>query len=335
MQPRIVVTRRIPDPALELLARAGKMWLSPHDRPLTRTELQRSVSGADALVTLLHDRVDGPLLDAAGPQLRCVANVAVGYDNIDVAAATERGVVVTNTPGVLTDATADLAMALILAVTRRLGDGERLLRARIPWSWHMFFMLGTGLQGKTLGVIGLGAIGQATARRARAFGMNIAYTSRRPAPREVEAELGGARRLPLDELLSTADVVTIHVPLSPNTHHLIDAERLRQMRPEAYLINTARGPIVDERALARALKTQELAGAGLDVFEREPEIDPELLELDNVVLVPHLGSATVETRTAMAVLAAQNVIAVLRRERPPTPINPEVLDPAGAPAPGA
>lgn len=335
MQPRIVVTRRIPDPALELLEPAGEMWLSPHDRPLTESELQDAVSGAHALVTLLHDRVDGPLLDAAGPQLRCIANVAVGYDNVDVAAASERRVVVTNTPGVLTDSTADLAMALILAVTRRLGEGERLLRARRPWSWNMFFMLGTGLQGKALGVIGLGAIGQATARRARAFGMNIAYTSRHPAPGEIEAELGGARRLPLDELLSTADVVTIHAPLTPDTHHLIDERRLRRMRPEAYLINTARGPIIDEAALARALKRREIAGAGLDVFEHEPDVDPGLLELDNVVVAPHLGSATIETRTAMAVLAAQNVIAALRGERPPTPVNPEVLDPAAAPSPSA
>lgn len=327
MQPRIVVTRRIPDPGLALLGDAGEVWLSPHDRPLTAAEMQQQARGARALVTLLHDRVDGPLLDAAGPELRCVANVAVGYDNIDVAAATERGVLVTNTPGVLTDATADLAMALILAVTRRIGEGERLVRARTPWSWHMFFMLGSGLQGKTLGVIGLGAIGQATARRARAFGMEIAYTNRRPASAEIEAELGGARALELDDLLAAADVVTIHAPLTPDTHHLIDAARLRQMRPQAYLVNTARGPIVDEAALARALQGNEIAGAALDVFEHEPDVDPALLELDNVVLVPHLGSATIETRTAMAVLAARNVIAAVQGERPPTPVNPEVLGP--------
>jgi glyoxylate reductase len=320
-----VVTRRIPDAGLELLQGAGEVWLSPHDRALTDTELQAAVLGAHALVTLLHDRVDRTLLDAAGLQLRCVANVAVGYDNIDVAAATEREVLVTNTPGVLTDSTADLAMALILAVTRRLGEGERLVRAREAWSWHMFFMLGMGLQGKTLGVIGLGAIGQATARRARAFGMNVAYSGPRRAPDDVEAALGGARRLELDELLGTADVVTIHIPLTPATWHLIDAERLRRMRPGAYLINTARGPIVDEAALAQALSRHAIAGAGLDVFEHEPEVDPRLLELENVVLAPHLGSATIETRTAMAVLAAQNAIAVLRGEPPPTPVNPEVL----------
>jgi glyoxylate reductase len=286
------------------------------------------VRGASAVVTLLHDRVDDRFLDAAGSGLRCVANVAVGYDNIDVAAASARGVLVTNTPGVLTDATADLAMAMILAVTRRLGEGDRLLRARRPWSWHMFFMLGSGLAGKTLGIVGLGAIGAATARRARAFGMEIVYTSRRAAPPELEASLGGARRFSLAELLSTADIVSLHVPLRDETRHLIDGDALAAMRPGAYLINTARGPIVDEDALVHALRSGTIAGAALDVFEHEPDVHPGLLELDNVVLLPHLGSATIETRTAMAVLAARNVRAVLGGEPPLTPVNPEVLGPA-------
>ena len=319
-KPRIVVTRRLPDEALELLGEASEMWLSPHDRPLAEDELHAAVADADAAVTMLHDRVDGPFLDAAGDQLRCVANVAVGYDNIDVDAARERDVIVTNTPGVLTDATADLAMALILMATRRLGEGERVVRTGEPWAWDMFFLLGTGLQGKTLGVIGLGAIGQATARRARAFGMEIVYHGRRRAPEEVEAELGGATRVELDELLATADVVSIHSPLTPETHHMIDARRLELMRPDAYLVNTARGPIVDEAALVQVLRDRKIAGAGLDVFEREPEVDPGLLELDNAVVVPHLGSATIETRTAMAVLAAENAIAVVRGETPPTPV---------------
>ena len=321
----IVVTRRIPDPALELLQAAGDVWISPHDRPLTAEELQAAVHGADAVITLLHDPVDAALLDAAGPQLKCIANVAVGYDNVDVAAATERGVVVTNTPGVLTDSTADLAMALILMVTRRLGEGERLIRSREPWSWHMFFLLGSSLAGKTLGVIGLGAIGQATAKRARAFGMEIVYAGPRRASEETEAELGGARRLPLMQLLASADVVTVHTPLTPETRHLIDSTALRQMRPDAYLVNTSRGPIVDEAALAKALRDNRIAGAALDVFENEPEVHPALLERDNVVLIPHLGSATIETRTAMAVLAADNALAVLRGGKPPTAINPEVL----------
>jgi glyoxylate reductase len=239
-----------------------------------------------------------------------------------VPAAAQRGVIVTNTPGVLTDATADLAMALILSATRRLGEGERRVRSGEPWSWDMFFLLGHGLTGKTLGVIGLGEIGQATARRARAFGMKIAYSARHRAPEEVEQALGGARKLELDELLASAAVVSIHCPLTPQTRHLIDARRLALMGSDAYLVNTARGPIVDEQALAQALRAGSIAGAALDVFEHEPAVDPGLLELDNVVLIPHLGSATIETRTAMAVLAARNAIAVLAGQPPPTPVSP-------------
>jgi glyoxylate reductase len=316
---RIVVTRRIPDPALELLRGAGDVWLSPHDRPMTTAELHAAVAGADAVVTLLHDRVDDAFLDAAGPGLRVVANVAVGYDNIDVPACARRGVVATNTPGVLVDATADIAMALILIATRRLGEAERMVREGGTWSWNMFFMLGAGLQGKTLGIVGLGQIGAATARRARAFGMRIAYAGRRRADAGIEAELG-AEMLELDELLATADVVSIHTPLSDATRHLIDARRLALMKATAYLVNTSRGPVVDEAALAAALRDGTIAGAGLDVFEREPEIDPGLRGLENVVLIPHLGSATVETRTAMGVLAAQNAAAVLAGKDPPTPI---------------
>jgi glyoxylate reductase len=316
---RFVVTRRIPEPALQELRRAGDLWVSPHDRALAPDELRAAVAGADAIVTLLHDRVDGALLDAAGSQLCCVANVAVGYDNVDVAAAGDRGVVVTNTPGVLTDATADLAMALILMVTRRLGEGERRIRSRVPWAWHMEFMLGAGLQGRTLGIVGLGDIGRAVARRARAFGTEIAYSGRRRADEATEAELG-ARRLELDDLLGAADVVSLHLPLTPETHHLIDATRLARMRADAYLVNTARGPIVDEAALAAALREGRLAGAALDVFEGEPEVHPELVGLENAVLVPHLGSATVETRTAMALLAARNAIAVAAGREPLTPV---------------
>ena len=310
MAARIVVTRRIPDPAIELLRGVGEVWVSPHDRPLSTEELHSAVAGTDAAVTLLHDRVDDAFLDAAGPGLRIVANVAVGYDNVDVAACAGRGVVVSNTPGVLTEATADIAFGLILMATRRLGEGERLIRSRTPWSWSMFFMLGTGLQGKTLGIVGLGKIGQATARRARAFGMDVVYAGRRRAPEEVEAELG-ARFLPLEELLATADVVSLHCPLSAETRHLIDAAALGRMQPSAFLVNTTRGPVVDEAALAEAVRAGTIAGAGLDVFEHEPEVHPALLDLENVVLIPHLGSATVETRTAMGVLAAENVAAVL------------------------
>jgi glyoxylate reductase len=324
-EPKIVVTRRIPEPAVELLREAGDVWVSPEDRPLETEELHDAVKGADVAVTLLHDKVDDAFLDAAGDQLRAVCNVAVGFDNIDVPAATKRGVLITNTPAVLTEATADLAMTLILAVTRRAGEGERLIRAREPWSWHMFMLLGMGLQDKTLGVVGMGAIGQSLARRAKAFGMEIVYSDARQASAEVEQELG-ARRVELDELLRTADVVSIHAPLMDETRHLINADTLGLMKETAYLVNSARGPIIDEAALVDALKAGEIAGAGLDVYENEPETHPGLLDLDNVVLLPHLGSATIETRTAMGVLAAKNAIAVLKGERPPTPVNPDVLD---------
>jgi glyoxylate reductase len=221
---------------------------------------------------------------------------------------------------VLTDATADIAFALILMATRRLGEGERLIRTGVPWSFNMFFLLGTSVQGKTLGIVGLGQIGTATARRARAFGMEVVYSGRRAADAALEQELG-ARRVDLDELLATSDVVSLHCPLTEETRHLIDGARLRQMKPSAYLVNTTRGPVVDEGALAEALRDGVIAGAGLDVFEKEPEVHPGLLELENVVLIPHLGSATIETRTAMAVLAARNAIAVLDGVDPPTPVN--------------
>ena len=323
-EPRLVVTRIIPEPALELLREAGETWVSDRDRPLERAELHEAVRGATAVVTLLHDRVDAEFFDAAGSQLRCVANVAVGYDNVDVAEATRRGVLITNTPGVLTEATADLTLALILMVTRRLGEGERMVRAGERWSWSMFFLLGMGLQDKTLGIVGLGAIGTAVARRARALGMRITYADAQRADAEVEAELEAAF-VGLDELLAKADVLCLHCPLTEETRHLIDAERLRQMKPTAFLVNTARGPIVDEAALAEALRERRIAGAALDVYEHEPDVHPGLLEVDNSVLLPHLGSATLETRTAMAVLAARNAIAASSGQPPLTPVNPEVL----------
>jgi glyoxylate reductase len=316
---RIVVTRAIPEPALAELRAAGDTWVSPHDRALTVGELHAAIRGADAVVAMLHDRVDDAFLDAAGDGLRVVADVAVGYDNVDVPACARRGVVVTNTPGVLTEATADIALALILIATRRLGEAERLVRRGEPWAWSMTFLLGAGLQGKTLGIVGLGQIGRATARRARALGLEIAYTGPRRAAEAVEAELG-ARFLPLDELLETADVVSLHCPLTAETRHLIDAPALARMKPTAFLVNTTRGPVVDEGALVDALRGGAIAGAGLDVYEREPLVHPGLLELENVVLLPHLGSATVETRTEMALLAARNVVAVLGGHEPPTPV---------------
>ncbi len=319
--PRIIVTRRIPDEALDVLSEAGgEVWVSPHDRPLTTDELHEAVAGADAVVTLLHDRVDAAFLDAAGDQLAVVANVAVGYDNADVPAMIDRGVTFTNTPGVLTEATADIAFALVLMSTRRLAEGDRMIRAGGSWSWNMFFMLGNGLQGKTLGIVGMGQIGAATARRARAFGMKIAYTGRHRAAAELDAELDATYIESLDDLLATADVVSLHCPLSPETRHLMDSRRLGLMKPTAHLINTTRGPVVDEAALVDALAAKVIAGAGLDVFEEEPKVHPGLITLENVTLIPHLGSATIETRTAMGVLAARNAVAVLRGQAPLTPV---------------
>lgn len=287
---------------------------------MTPDELAEAVSGADAVVSMLHDRVDGAMLDAAGPSLRVVANVAVGYDNVDVPALDSRGVLLTNTPGVLTDATADLAFGLLLMCTRRLGEGERLVRSRTPWAWHFSFMLGSGLQGKRLGIVGFGQIGRAVARRARAFGMEVVYTARHRVDEEAENEVD-AEYLPMSELLESSDVVSLHCPLTTETRHLIDGSALERMKSSAVLLNTSRGPVVDERALARALREGSIAGAGLDVFENEPAVEPELLELDNVALAPHLGSATTETRTAMAMLAARNVAGVLDGSGAVTPVN--------------
>ena len=317
--PRIIVAGRIPDAGLDVLRPHGNVWGWKHDDPIETDELYGRIVHADAVLTLLTTKVDHAFLDAAGPQLKVVSNVAVGYNNIDVAACRERGVVATNTPGVLTDATADIAMALVLMVTRRLGEGERIIRSGKPWQWGMFMLLGSGLQGRRLGIIGMGSIGQALARRATAFGMTVAYSNRRAVAPEIEAELG-ADRLDLDELLATSDVVSINCPYSADTHHLIGPEQFELMRPSAYLVNTARGPIVDEAALLRALRSGEIAGAGLDVYEHEPVLEPGLADLDNAVLIPHLGSATIETRAAMATLAARNTVAVLAGQPPLTPV---------------
>ena len=317
---RVVVTGRIPKPGLDILRRDGHevdVWDSEEQQP--REQLLEQVRGADALLTLLTEQVDAELLDAAGDQLQVVANVAVGYNNVDVDACRERGVVVTNTPGVLTDATADIAMALILMTTRRLGEGERIIRSGTPWQWGMFYLLGSGLQHKTLGVVGLGGIGAATARRARAFGMNVIYSSRSQAPRELELELG-AHRVDMDTLLATSDVLSLHCPYTPSTHHLLSTDEFAAMKPTAYVVNTARGPVVDEAALVEALRSGQIAGAGLDVFEDEPQVHQGLLECENAVLVPHLGSATVETRTAMATLAADNAVSVLAGRGAVTPV---------------
>jgi glyoxylate reductase len=316
---RFVVTGRIPEPAVALLREAGEAEVADTDAPLSDDELTALVAGADAIVALLHTRVDAALLDAAGPQLRCVANAAVGFDNVDLAAAAARGVAVANTPGVLDDATADLTLALLLAVSRRLGEGDRMIRSGTPWAWSMSFLLGHDLRGKLLGIVGLGGIGRRVAERARAFGMRIAYHGRRAADPELVAALE-AERMELEQLLAAADAVSLHCPLTAETRHLLSAERLALMKPGSILVNTARGPIVDEAALVGALRDGPLAAAGLDVYEHEPAVEPGLLELENVTLAPHLGSATVETRRAIAELAARNAIAAVRDEPLPTPV---------------
>jgi glyoxylate reductase len=318
---RLVVTGKIPQAGLDVLASAGisvEAWNG--DETATRAELLKMVVGADILVTLLTEKVDAELLDASGPQLKAVCNVAVGFNNIDVAACTSRKVRVTNTPGVLTEATADIAMALILMSTRRLAEGERVIRSRTPWQWGMHYMLGAGIQGRQLGIIGMGAIGSATARRARAFGMTIAYSGRSNASEDLEQELS-MRRMSQEELLATSDVVSIHCPSNDSTLHLFGAQQFELMKRSAFLINTARGPIVDEAALVAALESRQIAGAGLDVFENEPTVHQGLINRDDVVLIPHLGSATLETRAAMATLAANNAVRLARGDEPLTPVN--------------
>lgn len=310
--PSVLVTRKLPSSVLSKLDAVGDVDVHTGDS-LSPADLRARVADKTALVSVLTDQVDRSVIDAA-PNLKVIANVAVGYNNIDVGYARARGIAVTNTPDVLTEATADLTWALILAITRRLSEGERLVR-RGDWKgWALDFMLGSELRGKQLGVVGFGRIGQAVAARAPAFGMRVAYTSRRPA------DAPNAEHMSFDRLLSTSDVVSIHLALTSETRHLVDKLALTRMKRSAYLVNTARGPIVDEAALAWALQEHLLAGAALDVFENEPAVHPDLFKLENVLLVPHLGSATRETRTAMADLAVENVLAVLAGRPPLTPV---------------
>jgi glyoxylate reductase len=314
-RPRVVVTRRIPHDGIALLETFFAVDENVDDRPYTPGELAERARDADALIALLTDRIDEPLL-ARCPRLKIVANVAVGYDNIDVAAAARHGVAVTNTPGVLTDATADFAFTLLLATARRVLPADRYVREGRFHGWEMMGFLGGDLAGRTLGIAGFGRIGQAVARRGRGFGMEVIYADEFPAPPAVEEELG-ARRVDKATLIASSDYLSLHLPLIVETRHYIGEPELLAMKRDAYLVNTARGPIVDEAALARALRSGQIAGAGLDVFEREPQVEPELLELDNVVLAPHIASATVETRSKMALIAAENAIAAVSGATPP------------------
>ncbi len=316
----ILVTQRVPEPALDRLRQIADVDVNPDpDRVWTSDELLAQVPTRRAILAMLTNRIDSRLLDAA-PDLEIVANMAVGYDNVDLAAANERGVVVTNTPGVLTETTADLAWALLLAVARRVAEADRFVRAGRWTAWGPMLMLGTDVHGKTLGIVGLGRIGQAVARRAQGFGMRILYHQRRRAPADLEGSLG-AQYASLDDLLRAADFVSLHTPLTAETTHLIDRSALEKMKPTAYLINVARGAVVDEAALADALTSHRIAGAGLDVFEHEPDVAPALRTLDNCVSVPHIGSASLETRTRMALIAAENIVAVLSGHPPPNVVN--------------
>ncbi len=323
-RPRVYVCRPLPKEALDLLRARTEMRLWEQDAiPPPREVLLREVGEIDGLLSLLTDRIDAELLDRA-PRLRVVANVAVGFDNIDIPAATARGVVVTHTPGVLTETVADFAMALILGVARRLVEADKYTRADRWRSWEPMLFLGQDVHQATLGLVGLGRIGSAVARRARGFNMRILYHDvvRRE---DLEGELGIEFRS-FEEVLRAADFISVHVPLLPETRHLIGREQLRLMKPTAVLVNTSRGPVVDTMALAEALRDGQIWGAGLDVFEVEPvPPDHPLLGLDNVIVVPHIASASVVTRTRMAVMAAENLLAVLEGRRPENPVNPEVL----------
>ena len=315
---RVLVTTRIPAVVLARLREACAVDYADSSGHLSRAEFLARLRGSHGVLTVLQNRLDAEAFDVGLPTLRVAANIAVGYDNVDVAAARERGIVVTNTPDVLTDAVADFTIGLLLSLTRRIVEGDRLIRARGWQGWALDFMLGGELRGRTLGIVGFGRIGRATAERARAFGMRIVATCSPPG--EDAPPPPDVACLPLDRVLAEADVVSLHVPVTTATRHLIGARELAMMKPTAVLVNTARGPVVDEAALAEALAAGRIAGAALDVFEREPQVHEGLLALENVVLAPHLGSSSVETRTAMADLAARNVIAVLRGEAPLTPI---------------
>ena len=319
---KVFVTREIPTPGLDLLRKEFTVSVNPYDRVLSKEELMKSVQGKDGLLCLLTDQVDRDVIYAE-PKLKMIASYAVGYDNIDVSAATERGIPVSNTPGVLTETTAELAWALLFSVARRIVEGDSFTRTGQFKGWAPLLMLGQGATNKTLGIIGAGRIGTAFALKSKGFDMKVIYSDEQ-RNEQLERELG-AKKVPLPKLLKESDYVSIHVPLMKATHHLIGEKELKMMKKTAVLINTARGPIIDEAALIKALKEHWIFGAGLDVYEKEPEISRELKSLDNVVLQPHTGSGTIETRTKMALMAAENLIEGLKGNIPPNCINKEVF----------
>ncbi len=321
----IYVTRVIPESGLKILRQnISNVEVNTNEQLLSRDELLIKVKGRDGILPLLTEIINAEVMDAAGEQLKIIANYAVGFDNIDINAASERGIMVTNTPGVLTEATADHAWALVFAVTRRIVESDKFTRAGRYNAWGPMLFLGGDITGRTLGIVGAGRIGSAVAEKALCFKMRILYSDHLANPK-FENELG-AKKVTFEDLLKESDFISIHVPLLESTRHLFNDNAFKLMKKTAYLINTSRGPVVEEVALVRALKNDEIAGAGLDVFEDEPKINPELISLDNAVLTPHIASATIETRNKMATMSAQNLVDGLHGKRPANLLNPEAFD---------
>ncbi len=322
---RVVVTRRLPAPVEARMQELFDVTLNPDDTPMPPEALARAMAEADVLVPTITDRIDQRLLAHAGPQLRLIANYGAGFDHIDVATALQRGIMVSNTPGVLAEDTADMAMALILSVPRRLPEGQMVMQRGAWEGWSPTAMLGHRIAGKRLGILGLGRIGRAIARRAKPFGLEIHYHNRRRLHSDIEAELGATWWESLDQMLARVDILTINVPHTPSTFHLMNARRLKLMKPEAYIVNTARGEVIDENAMTRMLKAGELAGAGLDVYERGHDINPDLLAVPNVMLLPHMGSATIEGRLEMGEKVIVNIKTFADGHRPPDQVVPSML----------
>jgi glyoxylate reductase len=316
-RPFVIVTRKLPDSIETRMMELFACRLNLHDKPLSQAELKAAAGEADVLVPTVTDRIDAEVLAASGPNLKLIASFGTGIDHVDLSAAQSRGIIVTNTPGVLTEDTADMTMALILAVSRRLAEGERLIRSGGWTGWGPTSMLGHRIWGKRLGIVGMGRIGMALARRAKGFGLSVHYHNRRPVPEDVENALEATHWESLDQMLARMDIVSVNCPHTPATYHLLSARRLRLLQPQAILVNTARGEIVDEEELTRLLEIRAIAGAGLDVFEHEPAVDPRLRALDNVVLLPHMGSATLEGRIAMGERVLINIKTFADGHRPP------------------
>jgi glyoxylate reductase len=328
-KPLVIVTRKLPDSVELRMRELFDARLNPEDKPMTTAQLVEAVKTADVLVPTVTDKIDAALLSKSGEQLRLIAQFGNGVDNIDVATANQRGITVTNTPGVLTEDTADMTMALILAVPRRLAEGSTVLTGDKDWiGWSPTWMLGHRIHGKRLGIIGMGRIGQAVARRARAFGLQIHYHNRRRVSRRIEEELDATYWESLDQMLARMDIVSVNCPHTPATYHLLSARRLKLMRPEAYIVNTARGEVIDENALIRLIDAGDIAGAGLDVFEHEPAVNPKLVKLakaGKIVLLPHMGSATIEGRVDMGEKVIINIRTWMDGHRPPDRVLPSML----------